>query len=200
MLVLVIGLIVFFAIHLVPTNTELRNGLLARFGLTGYKAVFSILSLIGLVLIILGFHKLQLHPGKNPQLWVPPLWTRHVALALMLPAMIALVAAYVPSHIRTMLKHPLLVSIKIWALAHLLANGDLGALLLFGTFLAYAVYDRISVKRRQAMGALGNAMGPLGNATGGWINDVIVLVLGTGLYAVILLWAHQYFIGVSPLS
>lgn len=193
MLVLVIGLVVFFAIHLVPTNPELRNGLLGRFGETGYKAVFSIISLIGLVLIVIGFHKLQLHPGKNPQLWSPPLWTQHIALALMLPAMIALVAAYVPSRIHTMLKHPLLVATKLWALAHLLANGDLGSLLLFGGFMAYAVYDRISVKRR-------GALGPLGTATGPWINDVVVLVVGTGLYVVIVLWLHQYVIGVSPLG
>jgi len=193
MLVLVIGLVVFFAIHLLPAQTELRNGLVARFGETGYKAIFATLSLIGLVLIILGFAKLQLHPGKNPQLWYPPMWCRHVALALMLPAMIALVAAYVPSRIHTMLKHPMLVAIKIWALAHLLANGDLGSLLLFGSFLAFAVYDRISVKSR-------HALGPLGAKTGPWFNDVIVLVLGTALYVVILLWAHQYFIGVSPLS
>jgi uncharacterized membrane protein len=193
MLVMVIGLVVFFAIHLVPANAELRNGLVGRFGETGYKAIFSIVSLIGLVLIVLGFAKLQLHPGKNPQLWVPPLWCRHVAIALMLPAMIALVAAYVPSHIHTTLKHPMLVAIKIWALAHLLANGDLGALILFGSFLAFAVYDRISVKRRGALGPLGDKKGP-------WINDVIVLVLGTGLYVGILLWAHQLLIGVSPLS
>ena len=193
MLVMVIGLVVFLGIHSVPTNTDLRNGLVARFGDTGYKAVFSIISLIGLVLIIVGFAKLQLHPGKNPQLWVPPLWTRHVALALMLPAMIALVAAYVPSRIHTVLKHPMLVAVKIWALAHLLANGDLAALILFGSFLAYAVYDRISVKRR-------GALGPLGAKTGPWINDVIVLVLGTALYLAFLLWAHRLLIGVSPLS
>ena len=193
MLVMVIGLVVFFAIHLVPANSELRNGLVQRFGDTGYKAVFSIVSLIGLALIVVGFAKLQLHPGKNLQLWVPPLWSRHVALALMLPAMIALVAAYVPSRIHTALKHPMLVAIKLWALAHLLANGDLGALILFGSFLAYAVYDRISVKRR-------GALGPLGAKTGPWINDVIVLVLGTALYLAFLLWAHRLLIGVSPLS
>jgi uncharacterized membrane protein len=191
MLVMVIGLLVFFAIHLVPANVELRNGLVARFGETGYKAVFSIVSLIGLVLIIVGFAKLQLHPGKNPQLWVPPLWARHVAIGLMLPAMIALVAAYVPSRIHSALKHPMLVAIKLWALAHLLANGDLGALVLFGSFLAFAVYDRISVKQRAALGPLGDRMG---------LNDVIVVVLGTGLYVVFLLWAHRLLIGVSPLS
>ncbi len=193
MLVMVIGLVVFFAIHLVPSNAALRDGLVARFGDTGYKAVFGIVSLIGLVLIVVGFAKLQMHPGKNPQLWVPPLWCRHIALALMLPAMIALVAAYVPSRIHTALKHPMLVAIKLWALAHLLANGDLAALVLFGSFLAYAVYDRISVKRR-------SALGPLGTTTGPWFNDVIVIVLGTALYAVFVLWAHQFLIGVSPLS
>jgi uncharacterized membrane protein len=193
MLVMVIGLLVFFSMHLLPSNGELRNGLVARFGDTGYKAVFSIVSLIGLVLIVVGFAKLQLHPGKNPQLWVPPLWTRHVALALMLPAMIALVAAYMPSHIHSALKHPMLVAIKIWALAHLLANGDLGALILFGSFLAFAVYDRISVKRR-------GALGPIGAKTGPWINDVIVVAVGTGLYVVFLLWAHELLIGVSPLA
>jgi uncharacterized membrane protein len=193
MLVLVIGLVVFFAIHLVPANVELRNSLVARFGVMGYKAIFTIVSLIGLVVIVLGFHKLQMHPGKSPQLWVPPLWARDIAIALMLPAMIALVAAYVPSQIHTALKHPMLVAIKLWALAHLMANGDLASLVLFGSFLAFGVYDRISVKRR-------GALGPLGTKTGPWINDVIVLVVGTALYTAILLWLHQLVIGVSPLS
>jgi len=126
-------------------------------------------------------------------LWDPPLCTRHLAVGLMLPAIIALVAAYVPSRIHTALKHPMLVAIKIWALAHLLANGDLAALVLFGSFLAFAVYDRIAVKRRHALGPLGTKAGP-------WYNDLIVLGVGTGLYLVILLWAHQFFIGVSPLG
>jgi uncharacterized membrane protein len=193
MLVLVIGLIVFFAIHLVPGNVDLRNGLIGRFGETGYKVIFGVLSLVGLTLIVLGFHKLQIHPGKNPQLWVPPVWMRHFAIALMLPAIIALVAAYIPSHIHIALKHPMLVAIKIWALAHLLANGDLAALVLFGSFLAFAVYDRISVKRR-------HALGPLGAKTGPWRNDAIVVVIGIGLYLAILFWLHQLIIGVSPLA
>ncbi|MGI9403315.1 MAG: NnrU family protein [Hyphomicrobium sp.] len=193
MILLVIGLVVFFSIHLVPTNVELRNGLIARFGENGYKAFFAIVALIGFVLIILGFNKLQLHPGKNPQLWHPPLWCRHLAAALMLPAMIALVAAYVPSRIHTMLRHPMLVAIKLWALAHLLANGDLGSLILFGSFLAYAIYDRISVKKR-------GALGPLGAKTGLAINDVIVVVGGIALYVVFIYWAHEFLIGVSPLA
>lgn len=193
MLVMVIGLVLFFAIHLVPANVDLKKGLIGRFGGTGYKAIFSLVSLLGLALIVLGFYKLQLHPGKNPQLWIPPIWTRHLALALMLPAMIALVAAYVPSHIHVMLKHPMLIAIKTWALAHLLANGDLASLVLFGSFLAFAVYDRISVKRR-------GDLGPLGKGSGPWINDVIVVVLGTALYAAIVLYLHELVIGVSPLA
>jgi uncharacterized membrane protein len=193
MLVLVIGLVVFFAIHLVPSNVQLRDGLIARFGLSGYKAIFGLVSLIGFALIVIGFANLQLHPGTNPQLWVPPLWTRHLAAVLMLPAMIALVAAYIPSRIHAALKHPMLVAIKIWALAHLLANGDLAALVLFGSFLAFAVYDRVSVKKRHALGPLGSKAGP-------WYNDLIVLGLGTMLYLVILFWAHQLVIGVSPLA
>jgi uncharacterized membrane protein len=193
MLVMVIGLILFFAIHLVPANVELKNGLIARFGPAGYKAIFGVFSLVGLALIVLGFYKLQLHPGKNPILWDPPTWSRHLALALMLPAMIALVATYIPSHIHVMLKHPMLVAIKIWALAHLLANGDLAALVLFGSFLAFAVYDRISVKKR-------GDLGPLGKGSGPWSNDVIVVVLGVALYALIVLYLHELVIGVSPMA
>ncbi len=193
MLVMVIGLILFFAIHLVPANVELKNGLIARFGPGGYKAIFGVFSLVGLALIVLGFYKLQLHPGKNPILWDPPTWSRHLALALMLPAMIALVATYIPSHIHVMLKHPMLVAIKIWALAHLLANGDLAALILFGSFLAFVVYDRISVKKR-------GDLGPLGKGSGPWINDVIVVVLGVALYALIVLYLHELVIGVSPMA
>ncbi len=143
MMVLIVGLILFLGIHLLPTSPELRDGLKERIGTTPYRILFSLLSFAGLAVIILGYHKLQLHPGKNPILWDPPVWTRHIAVGLMLPAMILLVASLIPSRIRTATRHPMLIAIKIWALAHLLANGDLGALLLFGSFLAFAVYDRI---------------------------------------------------------
>lgn len=193
MMLLVIGLLLFFAAHLVPTQSSLREGLVARFGEGTYKIAFSILSGIGLALIIFGWSKLAAHPGKNPILWEPPLWTRHIAVALMLPAIVLLVAAYVPSRIRTAVKHPMLVAIKLWALAHLLANGDLASLILFGGFLAYAVYDRISVKRR-------GALGPLGAKTGGVAGDVTVIGVGLALYLVFLLWGHEALIGVSPLA
>ena len=193
MMLLIVGLILFLGVHLLPTSPELRAGLQARLGTNGYKAIFSLLSLAGLIVIVLGYHKLQLHPGKNPILWNPPEWTRHFAAGLMLPAMVLLVASVIPSRIRTTIRHPMLSAIKIWALAHLISNGDLGGVLLFGSFLAFAVYDRISVKRRGTLGPLGNAKPP------SVVNDVIVIVLGIALYAALLFGGHAWLFGVSPL-
>ena len=194
MMLLIVGLIIFLGIHLLPTNTEVRDGLVARLGANGYKAVFSLVSLAGLVIIVLGYHKMQLHPGKNPVLFDPPLWMRHVSMLLMLPAMILFVASSVPSRIRSAVKHPLLMGTKLWALAHLLANGDVASLLLFGSFLAFAVYDLVSVKQRGALGPLGakTATSP--------INDVIVVAVGIALYAALLYGGHAWLIGVDPLA
>jgi uncharacterized membrane protein len=189
MLLLVVGLVLFFAIHLVPTAPDLRAGLIQRFGASAYKALFGVISLAGFVLIVMGYHKMQLNPGKNVVLWESPVWLNHVTWLLMLPAMIALVAAYVPSRIRSALKHPMLVAIKLWALSHLIVNGDLASLVLFGSFLAYAVYDRISVKRR-------GALGPLGAKTGGIAADITVVVAGVALYAFMLHVGHGWLIGV----
>ena len=194
MLLLVIGLLLFLAIHLVPTAPAVRAGLVERFGENAYTAVFSVLSLIGLAIIIYGYHKLQINEGKSPNLWDPPVWTKHISFLLMIPASIALVAAYVPSRIRTVLKHPMLVAIKIWALSHLIANGDLGSILLFSSLLAYAVYDRISLKSRTG------GLGPLGAAKGGLGGDVIAIIGGLGFYAFMMLWGHQHFIGKALIA
>jgi uncharacterized membrane protein len=193
MLLLVVGLLLFFAIHLVPTSPDLRDGLTSRFGMPAYKVAFAILSLAGLALIVMGYHKVTVvSPDKNVWFGDPPAWLTHVTWLLMLPAMIALVAAYVPSRIRSALKHPMLVAIKIWALAHLLVNWDLASFVLFGSFLAYGVYDRISVKRR-------GASGPLGAKTGGLVGDLVVLVVGVGLYALMLHGGHAWLVGKSLL-
>lgn len=189
MILLIAGLAMFFAIHLLPTNRPLRAGMAGRFGEGAYKGIFSLIALAGFVLIVLGYAKMQGMLGsKNPILWDPPTWTRHVAFTLMLPAMILLVAAYVPSRIRAAMKHPMLIAIKLWALAHLLANGDVASIVLFGSFLAYAVFDRISLKRRGDTGA-GGANAPV-------INDVLVVVAGLALYALMLFWGHRVLIGV----
>lgn len=193
MIPLILGLALFIAIHLVPTNPQMRRGLVERFGEGNYKLVFSAVSAVALVLIVLGYHKLQVMPGKNPTLYDPPLWLRHVTLALMLPAMILLVAAYVPSNIRDKVRHPMLAAVKLWALAHLLSNGDLASLVLFGSLLAYAVYDRISLKRRT------DGRGPLGEARGGVKGDVIAVVVGTALFVVLLGGLHQRLFGVAPI-
>lgn len=191
MLPLIIGIVIFLGVHLIPTSPELKNGLVERFGATAYKIGFAVLSLIGLVVIILGYHKLQILPEKNVTLWYPPIFMRHIAVALMLPAMIFLAAYFIPSRIRSAIKHPMLVAIKTWALAHLLANGDLASVILFGSFLAYAVYDRISMKRRPA---------ETPSTSPSIINDIAVVVLGAAFFAFFLLWAHEYLIGVDPLQ
>ena len=193
MMMLVVGLIIFLGIHVLPTSPDVRDALKGRLGEGAYKGLFSVISLIGLVIIVFGYHKMQLNPGKNPLLWDPPTWTRHIAVLLMLPAMIFLVAAYIPSRIRSALKHPMLVAIKIWALAHLIANGDVASFLLFGSFLAYAVYDRISVKRRGALGPLG------ATHSSPAINDIYVVGIGALLYAALLFGGHGWLFGVSPI-
>jgi len=195
MLTMGLGLVIFFAIHLLPTTTDARNGLVQRFGKGAYMGLFSLVSLAGLALIIYGYYKLQLHPGKNPILWTPPAFMKHITFALMVPACIFLVAAYVPSRIRTAVKHPMLIAIKTWALAHLLVNGDLAGMVLFTSFLLYAVYDRISLKSRVTGG-----LGPLGTASGGLTGDIIAVVGGLAFYAFMMLWGHAHLIGKALIA
>jgi uncharacterized membrane protein len=189
---LIIGLLIFFGIHLVPTQRDLRDGLIERFGAGAYKAAFSVISLVGFVLIVIGYGKLQVLAGKNPQIWVPPTWTTHIALPLMIISMILLVAANIPSNIKRIAKHPMLLAVKIWALAHLLANGDLASMVLFGSFLAYAVFDRISVKNRPVPD------GPA--ATGGVTGDILAIAGGLVLYAAFVFFLHEKLIGVAPIA
>ena len=189
MTLLIIGIVVFFGVHLLPTVSGLRARLVGRFGENGYKALFSLLSLASLALLIYGFVKAPLI-----QVWSPPGWTRWVAIVLMLPAFIFLVAAYSPGRIKARVKHPFLVAIKTWAFAHLIANGGLAAIILFGSFLAYAVYDRITLKS----GQLSDMVEVKGPETPQ--NDIIALVLGAALYAVFLVWLHPLLIGTAPLA
>jgi uncharacterized membrane protein len=188
MTLLIIGIIVFLGLHLLPTISGLRGKLAARLGENGYKALFSLLSVAGFALLVYGFAK-----APVIQVWSPPGWTRWVAIVLMLPAFIFLVAAYVPGQIKVRLKHPFLVAVKTWALAHLIANGDLASIILFGSFLAYAVYDRITLKHRKPT-AIVEVQG-----SGPPRNDVVAVVLGTALYVVFLVWLHPLLIGTSPL-
>src|SRR5215467_6699305 len=192
MTLLIGGLVLFIGAHLVPTQPALRQALIGRIGEGPYKGAFSLMSAIGLVLLVFGYGQMQGLARGNPQLWVPPVWTKHLVFLLMVPAMILLVAAYVPSRIRSAVGHPMLTALMLWALGHLLANGDLASVLLFGSILAYAVYDRISVRHRPSPG-------PLGRAQGGSVGDAIAIGLGLLLYAFMLLWGHAKLIGVPLL-
>lgn len=182
MTLFILGLIIFFGVHLVPTLPDLRGRLVARAGEGPFKGLFSLVAIIGLVLIIWGYRDAPIVP-----VWDPPFWTRHVTMLLMIPAAILVVAAYVPGQIKAKLKHPFLAGVKLWAFAHLLANGDLASILLFGAFLAYGVYDRIFVKRRQERGLLTvKAEGPVRN-------DILAVGIGLAAYALIVVWLHPFF-------
>jgi len=181
--ILILGLVVFLCTHLFVTMRERRAAAIARMGNNGYRALFSIVSLISLALIVWGYQ-------HSPWIvvWSPPGFLRHITIGLMLLAAIALVAYFVPSHIKTWLKHPLLVTAKTWAFAHLLSNGDLASLLMFGVFLAWGVYARIAAKRRGDLGAT--------TAPAGWTNDIIVVVLGIVVYLALGYAFHPVVIGV----
>ena len=184
MALLIIGIIVFFGIHLLPSCRSLRERLIGRLGEGGYKGLFAVLSTLGLVLLIYGFSQ-----APVIQVWNPPFWTRYVAVILMLPAFIFLVAAYVPGRIKAKLKHPMLIAIKTWALAHLIANGDLASIILFGSFLAYAVYDRITLKTRTPSAVIETP------GAGNPRNDIIAVIVGGLFYIVFLIWLHTLLIG-----
>jgi uncharacterized membrane protein len=188
--VLVLGLIVFFGAHAFVTLRPQRAAVQARLGPNGYKILFSLISLLGLALIVWGF---SLYREHGPiVLWNPPALLRIVTIVLMWPASVLLVAAYVPGHIKRAVKHPMLLAVKLWALGHLLANGDLGGIVLFGAFLAWAGYDRIAVKRREAAGEVAR----LPAADSPWTNDLMAIVVGTVLYVALGFVFHPAFIGV----
>ena len=189
--ILIIGLIVFLGAHVFVTRREARAGVIARMGEGPYKGLFSLVSAIGLILIVYGFARYRADEWIN--VWIPPLWTRHLAVVLVWPAAIFLVAAYIPGHIKRVLKHPMLVGVKLWAVAHLIANGDLGSIILFGSVLAWAVFDRITLKRRTDPGAPRIPQG-------GWPSDVIAVIIGSLLYLVLGLLIHPIVIGVPVFS
>ena len=189
--VLIVGLVLFLGVHSVAiVAPALRARTIHRLGEGAWKGLYALVSLVGFVLICYGFGLARQAPVV---LYSPPIWLRHVALILMLPVFPLIIAAYLPGRIKTAAKHPMLAAVKLWAFAHLLANGLLADVLLFGAFLAWAVVDRISLKRRSTPQLLRTApRGPL--------NDVIAVVLGLAIYALLIGWAHVRLFGVSPLN
>jgi uncharacterized membrane protein len=185
--VMILGLAAFLGGHAFVTFRAERAAAIKRIGEGPYKGIFALVSLAGIVLISYGFA--QYRDTGLIEVWHPPTWTRHLTVALMWPAVICVVAAYIRGDIQRVLKHPLLVGVKLWALAHLIANGDLGGIILFGSILAWAVFDRITLKRRSDPGAPAIPSGGRGN-------DVIAVVVGTLLYLALGFWFHPYLIGL----
>jgi len=185
--IMMLGLAVFIGMHLVTTQRDQRAALIARMGEGGYKGLYSAVSIVGVVLIAWGFGRYRATGWID--VWYPPLWTRHVTVALMWIASIVLVAAYSPGRIKATLKHPMLVGVKLWAAAHLMSNGDLGSIVLFGSILAWAVFDRISLKHRTDPGGP-----PI--PVGGLRQDIIAVVGGTILYLLLGFLFHPWVVGV----
>jgi uncharacterized membrane protein len=140
-------------------------------------------------MLVYGYGQARLHPTV---LYTPPHWLHHVTMLLMIPVFPMLVAVYLPGRIKTTLKHPMLAAVKLWALAHLLSNGALSDVLLFGSFLAWAVVDRISLKRRAPVTVTA--------ATHSMRNDILVVVIGLALYAAFVFGVHKWLIGVPLIS
>ena len=145
--VMILGLVLFLGVHTLPAQRELRARAIAAIGGEGsYKLVYALISVLGIALIAWGFAHYRATGWID--IWIPRKALKHITLALMLPAVILVVAAFLRGRIYTALKHPMLAGVKLWAAAHLLANGDLGSIILFGSFLGWAVFDRISLKHR----------------------------------------------------
>jgi uncharacterized membrane protein len=190
MSVLIAGLVIFLAVHSVSIfNEPWRDRMVVKLGEWGWKGVYSVVAIIGFLLIVRGYGLARLDPVI---LYTPPMWLRHVSMLLLIPVFILLLAAYLPGRIQAATRHPMLIAVKLWAVAHLAANGTLADVLLFGSFLAWAVMDRISMKRRLAR--------PVPGAPPSRVNDIMAVLLGLALYAAFVLWLHTWLIGVSPMQ
>ncbi|KAA6184160.1 NnrU family protein [Thiohalocapsa marina] len=192
MLLLVLGLVLFLGSHSVSIFApSVRAQLVGRIGVLPWQLLYGVVALVGLILIVQGYAAAR-QVADPVVLYSAPTWMRHVALLLLLPVFPLLLATYLPGRIARAARHPMLLAVKFWALAHLLANGTLADVLLFGGFLAWAVADRISLKRR--------AGPPVPGAPAGRWNDLLALVLGLGIYVAFILGLHQWLMGVAPIG
>lgn len=192
MIWLIVGLVVFLGVHSVRILApEFRQSQIDRRGLNAWKAIYAVVSILGFIILVWGYGIARQDPVV---FWVAPAWMSHVVALLMLPVMIFLVASQVPAgRIKAAVKHPMLLAVKIWAVAHLLVNGDLASVLLFGGFLAWAVVDRISEKKRLRAGLTSNPVaGPVK-----W--DIISVVGGLVAYVLFVAVLHRLLIGVPPI-
>jgi uncharacterized membrane protein len=188
---LIAGIFLFIGIHSTRIfASDWRNTLISRIGLQKWKLLYSVISLAGLVLLIYGFGQTRANPVF---VWTPPLWTRHLAALLTLLAFILFAAAEIPgNHIKNKLRHPMYLGTKLWAFAHLMANGRLGDILLFGVFLIWAIIGYSAARRRDRReGVVYPA--PVAQKT------VTAIIAGIAVWAIFAFWLHRVLIGVSPL-
>jgi uncharacterized membrane protein len=190
MTTLLAGLVLFLGAHSVRIFADgWRSAQIARAGTGAWKAIYSIVSLAGFAMIVWGYGQTRLAPVD---LWFPPAWTRHAAALLTLPAFILLAAAYVPgTRIKAAVGHPMVAGVKLWAFAHLLSNGRLGDVVLFGAFLAWAIADFIASRRRDRAAGTRHAVGPASK-------DVLAVVIGVVAWAAFAFALHGWLIGVRP--
>jgi uncharacterized membrane protein len=192
MTLLMLGLVLFLGTHsiraLAPGWRERR---VAQLGATAWRGLYSLVALLGFVLIVVGYARAR---SLSPSLWVPPAWAMHLGIALTVPALVLWAASNVPrNRLKARVGHPLLAGTAVWAFAHLLANGREVDVLLFGAVLAWAVVALVAARRRDR--AAGVAY-PAGTARG----DVATVVVGLGLWALFAFGAHAWLFGVAPLA
>jgi uncharacterized membrane protein len=187
---LILGLALFLGVHSVRIFANgWRDAQVARMGELRWKGVYALFSALGLGLIIWGYGMAR---EDAIVLWNPPVWTRHLTALLTVPVFILLVAAYLPgSHIKAKIGHPMVAGVKIWALAHLLANGNLADVALFGAFLAWAVANFVSARRRDRIAGRSYV-------AQGWSRDAAVAGIGLLAWAGFAFWGHAWLIGVKP--
>ena len=187
---LILGLILFLGVHSLRMVGEgWRTRVRASAGEATFKGVYSVLSILGFALIVWGFGVARQTPV---QLWSPPLAMRHVAALLTLVSFILLAAAYVPGNsIKARLHHPMVLGVKVWALAHLLANGNLAHGVLFGSFLVWAIWNFAASRRRDRLTGVTYPPGK-GSAT------AITVVVGIAAWLAFALFLHGWLIGVRP--
>ncbi len=187
---MLLGLLLFLGVHSVRVFAEpWRASAIGRIGPNAWKGAYSVVSILGFVLIVYGFGLARQAPSL---VWAPPIWTRHLAALLVLPALILLVAAYVPGNqIKARLHHPMVLGVKTWALSHLIANQMLHELILFGAFLVWAVLSyRAARARDRAAGTVypGGSLAMTG----------VTLVVGAAAWVAFAFWLHGPLFGVKP--
>jgi uncharacterized membrane protein len=190
MWILTIGLAVFLGIHSTSIAAPaVRARAVASMGPNAWQGIYSLISAVGFALILYGYHLARHAPIS---LYVPPAGIRPISLLLMLPVFPLVFAAYLPGRIKAAMKHPMLAAVMLWSVAHLLANGMLADVLLFGAFLIWVVLDRLSFARRPPQ--------IIRTAPKGRFNDLIAITAGLVVYVLLLAWAHLWLFGASPLS